>query len=325
MIAVQDYTSKEPLVSVIVVTYNSSNSIIETLDSIYQQSYLNIELIITDDYSKDNTNDRCQKWLEKNGNRFLQTKFISGPRNTGISMNCNRGLSACSGDWVKMIAGDDKIEKNCLKSNVDFVKKSKQICVVISQYEMYKDKFISENLIGIRPPENLLPFFEMKVEDQYDEMIINSYALILGLFIKRDVLTKLGGFDERFKNIEDLPILIKLLENGHKFYFLKKVTAYYRISSSSISSQRSINYKFMLSDLFKIYLKLRRPRLTFSYKMHYDLHFIGEYMNTYIFRYWNFEFGQKISRMLLQLSPIQHKIRLKARNNFNNSNKTKFK
>ena len=62
--------SSNPLVSV-VVTYNSSATVLETLDSIKNQTYKNIELIITDDFSKDDTVALCQSWVDTNKERFL--------------------------------------------------------------------------------------------------------------------------------------------------------------------------------------------------------------------------------------------------------------
>ena len=56
----------EPLVSICVITYNSSKTVVETLESIKNQSYSNIELVVSDDCSPDNTVELVQQWLEKN-------------------------------------------------------------------------------------------------------------------------------------------------------------------------------------------------------------------------------------------------------------------
>ena len=59
-----------PLVSAVIITYNSAKYVIETLDSIKAQTYQNIELIVSDDCSTDETTTLVKEWLEKNGNRF---------------------------------------------------------------------------------------------------------------------------------------------------------------------------------------------------------------------------------------------------------------
>lgn len=83
---------REPLVSVVVVIYNSSQTVIETLESIKAQTYKNIELVISDDDSKDTSVEICKKWVEKNKNRFVRTKIITHTPNTGTSANMNREI-----------------------------------------------------------------------------------------------------------------------------------------------------------------------------------------------------------------------------------------
>ena len=71
----------EPLVSILVVTYNSSKTIEETLESAKNQTYGPIEVIISDDHSTDDTVEICEKWIEKNENRFTNSKVISASEN----------------------------------------------------------------------------------------------------------------------------------------------------------------------------------------------------------------------------------------------------
>ena len=87
-----------PLVSVVVITYNSSKYILECLDSIYNQTYQKIELIISDDCSKDNTVEICRDWLAVNDDRFLGTNLVLSEINTGVSANCNRGVHVSHGE-----------------------------------------------------------------------------------------------------------------------------------------------------------------------------------------------------------------------------------
>ena len=79
--------NNQPLVSVPVITYNSSKFVLETLESIKAQTYQNIELIISDDCSTDNTVELCQKWVEENKERFVRTQIITSDLNTGVSAN----------------------------------------------------------------------------------------------------------------------------------------------------------------------------------------------------------------------------------------------
>ena len=81
------------LVTVLVVSYQSEKFIIETLNSVFCQSYPNIELIISDDCSDDNSFQIASDWLKINSTRFVQSKLIKSEKNLGTSANINRGLS----------------------------------------------------------------------------------------------------------------------------------------------------------------------------------------------------------------------------------------
>ena len=109
-----DTLEKQPLVSIIVITYNSSKYVLETLESAKAQTYQNIELIVSDDCSIDNTVEICREWIENNKERFVRTELITAEKNTGIPANCNRGVKAAQGEWVKLIAGDDILYNNCI-------------------------------------------------------------------------------------------------------------------------------------------------------------------------------------------------------------------
>ena len=111
--------NNQPLVSVLVITYNSAKFVLETLESIKAQTYQNIELIISDDCSTDNIVELCQKWVEENKERFVRTQIITSDLNTGVSANGNRGRDACQGEWIKGIAGDDLLMPNCVEDCVE--------------------------------------------------------------------------------------------------------------------------------------------------------------------------------------------------------------
>ena len=116
--------NNNPLVTVAIVTYNSAKYIEDALESVKNQTYKNIELIISDDASEDNTVEICRNWISKHKANFYAVKIITVEKNTGIPANFNRALNSASGEWIKFVAGDDIIYPDCIKDNIEFVKKN---------------------------------------------------------------------------------------------------------------------------------------------------------------------------------------------------------
>lgn len=85
---------QQPLVFIIVFTYNSSKYLLETLESAKAKTYRNIELIVSDDCLTDDTVKLCKKWIDNNRTRFVRAELIITDTNTGIAANCDRRLKS---------------------------------------------------------------------------------------------------------------------------------------------------------------------------------------------------------------------------------------
>lgn len=236
-----------PLVSVTVITYNSGKTVIETLDSIKEQTYQNIELIISDDCSKDNTIQLCKEWLKENESRFVRTVLIESEKNTGICANGNRALWECRGEWNKGIAGDDIFLPNCVQDFVEFVCEHTEAKWVSSYARTYAKYFKEENCTKrfVAPP---MDFFSLSAEEQLVRMGSWNIFVAASNFFETAMLKEIGGYDESY-SFEDYPLFITLLERGRKCYFLDKETCCYRIHDSVFNSNKQLfNYKFLLQS-----------------------------------------------------------------------------
>lgn len=233
----------KPLVSCTVLSYNSAKTIVETLNSIAGQTYGKIELIISDDCSKDNTVEICRQWIEQNNPRFVRIELLTVPRNTGVCANANRSLAACQGEWTKGIAADDILLPNCIKDFVEFVQGHPEAKWVSSYMQTYNDEFNPSNLISEKSVSRR-PFFELSVKEQLKQMTLWNLIAAPSLFYNVKMLRSVGGFDSEY-SFEDYPTFLTLLENGYKCYFMDKVTVGYRVHESiSNSHGKLFNYKF---------------------------------------------------------------------------------
>lgn len=240
-----------PLVSCTVLSYNSAGTIEETLDSVKNQTYSNLELIISDDCSTDSTVEIAEKWLENNEGRFVRVVLLTTSNNTGVCENCNRALNACQGVWQKGIAADDILLPNCISDFVSFVNDNKDARWVSSYIRVYDEVFEDGHCLN-ELAVSRLSFFELNAEEQLKDITQRNVINACSLFYEIKMIRELGGYDASF-SFEDYPFYVKTLENGYKCFFMPKETVGYRVHTSiSHSSGQLFNYKFCVeSRLFK--------------------------------------------------------------------------
>ncbi len=235
-------------VSVMVVTYNSANTIIETLTSILEQSIggRNIELIISDDCSQDNTLDVVKDWIKLHRHEFFDIKFLTKNKNEGVSANCNAGWKICTGTWIKSIGGDDLLLKDCLADYMCFVSKNEGCSAVFSYMEWFG------NIKKITPEPYNLRFFKLSASKQYEYLMFKSFNIAPTSFLKKSALENVGFANQQYTLIEDLPLWLKLTKNGYKLHFMPKLTVRYRIQSSTSKHKKRYINKMFLNQLIKI-------------------------------------------------------------------------
>lgn len=234
------------LVSIQVITYNSAQTVVETLNSIKAQTYPYIELIISDDCSTDNTVEICHEWVEMNKERFIRAEILTIEKNTGVSANCNRVEDASLGNWAKIIAGDDVLMPNCVQDCIDYTKEHPDTIYLFGKCRAFgveeeRCKAIENNFD--------YSFFSLTHEEQLYYLLTESNCIPAATaFYHRERVRALGvRNDERIPNMEDWPKWINLLKAGVHFEFLDKVTVKYRVSENSLSTRRSYSPTFAKS------------------------------------------------------------------------------
>lgn len=248
-----------PLVSVFVACYNHEKYVKETIESIINQTYKNIELIVIDDGSKDNSPKVIQELAEKYGFTFIHrpNKGLSATLNEGIKLSNGKYFCACASDDIYMF---DKIEKqvefmeNTFECNiagvcgyVDLIKKGKVI-------KSSKKKYIMEKYT-------------------FQDILKHKFYLPAPTsFFRTDILINVGGFDED-TSLEDWAIYLKLSYNGFSLIRLPHLMTYYRQHESNYSNdiknmdsaRKKLLSKYKMSDGFK----LANKRLEFITAIHY--------------------------------------------------------
>lgn len=244
-----------PLVSICIITYNSADFVLETLNSAKDQSYHNIELIISDDASTDSTIELCKNWLKENGGFFVRTQLITVDQNTGIPANCNRALTASYGKWIKVIAGDDILLKDCISYNMEYIRNNSETQILFSAMR----PFLVENgeKKFFEPVKLSNYFLDLSADQQFVEIIFGKMQGVAPTsFIAKELFEKLNYYDEEFKLAEDYPFWLKCTANQHRFVSMDKLTVLYRLHNKSTAVTKVLN-GVMFRDrmmIFKQYL-----------------------------------------------------------------------
>ena len=243
-----------PLVSVAVITYNSSKYVLETLESIKAQTYKNIELIISDDCSTDNTLQICKEWIEKNKARFVRTQIVTVEKNTGVSANCNRAEDACEAEWVKLIAGDDMLLPNCITDFMEYVQTHDDVVYVFGKVK-YLGKQL-ENEIDYR-------FYQSNsIEEQLRKVVVGTFIPACTCFYNKIKSTKEGlKYDEKIPMFEDTPKWINAIKKGFLLRLVDKYVCVYRVGHNESLSSGNLHYQSFMRSKRLVYFYYLYPEL----------------------------------------------------------------
>lgn len=241
------------LVSIIVITYNSAQYVLETLDSAKSQTYQNIELIVTDDCSSDDTVALCEQWIKENQERFVKTSVITTPKNTGIPANCNRGVRNAIGEWIKIIAGDDLLLERCIEINLNYCNTKNVNLLMTENYEFYDSFKLGDNNLKCTIP---LEFIKLKdVESQFLFFLKGGYLSGSAFFINIIFLKKVGLFDEDYKLVEDRPLLLKMTSERYYISILNQATVAHRRHEAALTAIRKD--KLIPGYLIQVYYAIK--------------------------------------------------------------------
>jgi len=210
-------TSSNALVSVLLSTYNSEESIGESIDSLLSQTYKNLEILISDDGSTDSTKEICKKFQLKD-ERVL---FSSNKKNIGLTKSLNNLAQKASGSLIARHDADDISLPYRIEEQIQFMKKKKLDAVTTRSLVKQNNK--KRPGISFYIPDKLL--------------INRKNPFIHGtLIIKKNVFQEIGYYDERFYFAQDYKLFYDLLNNGYKVRTLNKAL-YILNTENNISSE----------------------------------------------------------------------------------------
>lgn len=231
---------EKDLVSIIVPIYNTSNYLYELIKSIQKQKYKNLEIILIDDGSTDNSREICEKFGKKD-NRVL---FFS-KENEGVSIARNFGLDKAKGKYIFFADSDDILDENCILNFISEIKDYDLICA--GYYEMFKNKIIEKKITNAKG--------EIEKDDFLKGVLNNNNikGFLWNKFFRKDIIDKFNiKFEENINFLEDTLFVCNYIKYCNKICMIPSTLYYYRMRKSSI-----VNSSKNIESVNNIYIKLK--------------------------------------------------------------------
>jgi glycosyltransferase involved in cell wall biosynthesis len=210
----------EPLVSVVIPTYNRANEIGPTLESIIAQTYPQWEAIIVDDGSTDNTAEVVNQFIAKDA----RIHFIRHEHNRGGQAARNTGIKAAKGEWIAFLDSDDRWLPESLSLRLA-VAEREDVSVVHSAGYLQKEG------------EELKPYYIPTWSGRiYHKVLTREGPMFQALLVKKEALEKIGYLDENIRAFQEWDTSIRLAKH-YEFGFEPQPTFIYDLRSSDAISR----------------------------------------------------------------------------------------
>ena len=187
----------EPILfSIIIPTYNRADLIMETLETVFDQTYPHYEAIVVDNCSTDHTEQLLKPLAETN-----KIKYIRHDRNYERSKSRNTGMCAAEGDFLTFLDSDDFMYKDCLNDAANYIYKNPDIKFFQNLYELVNNK--KERIYSYKFPS---------LRNQYRALANGNFVSCIGGFLHRDIYKEIH-FMEDMKMIgsEDYDVWFKVM------------------------------------------------------------------------------------------------------------------
>ena len=224
---------KKPLVSIITASLNSEKTIEQTIQSVLNQTYKNIQYIIIDGLSTDRTNDVVAKYRK-------EIDIHISEKDNGLYHAFNKGISLAKGEIIGILNSDDFYDTNSIDK-------------VVSAYETYGDKKIYFGNMGLIDEKSNLTGTRIINHNSYFFMRSGQSIPHPTVFVPKKIYTKFGVFDTSYKIAADYDLLFRyLFVNKIKYIYIESTLTFFRVGgvSSNFFPLAFENYKIRVNNNF---------------------------------------------------------------------------
>ncbi|MCE2994904.1 MAG: glycosyltransferase family 2 protein [Cyclobacteriaceae bacterium] len=190
---------KQPLVTVMCLCYNHAQFVREAIESVFQQTYQPIELIVMDDGSTDNSAQVIEQCLQGRAD----VTFVRHEVNQGYTKTLNEAVALSKGEWLIDLAADDVLLPQRVEEGIRLATERKECSIHFSDAEIIdtKGQFL-------RKHSDRFPHASIPQGDIYCSLINRYFLLSPTLMFRKEVIERIGGYDENMA-FEDFDFLMR--------------------------------------------------------------------------------------------------------------------
>lgn len=214
---------QKTLVSIITVCWNSEKYIRDTIESVLNQTYKNIQYIIIDGKSTDKTLSIIDEYKERFGDRLT----LVSEKDSGIYNAMNKGLALVKGELVGIINSDDYYE-------LDAVEK------MVEQYKLHGSGVYYGYVRSLKDEK------EYSVDRKNASFLKNVMIHHPGCFVSEDLYKKYGFFDENYRIVADYDLMLRLYKQDVAFFSVNSIISNFRLGGTSDSLKTNLERRKLL-------------------------------------------------------------------------------
>lgn len=195
------------MVSVIIPCYNYGHLIAETIESLQQQTYPDIEIIVINDGSKDNTEEIVKSISQKDS----RVQCYSFP-NTGLGSSRNRGLEIAKGNYIQFLDADDLLEKRKFEWQVKFFEENPGVDIVYGSVRYFTEEPYNpadRKLTYWGPDKEWMPKLTGNGHSFMPQVFKGNFSHLSSPLFKRAIVEKVGLFDNEISAVADYHFLLR--------------------------------------------------------------------------------------------------------------------
>lgn len=255
-------------VSIIVLCYNHEKYIIDTLNSIIDQSYNDIEILINDDCSSDNSWNILMSYKHKLEEKFQNVIIQKSDENLGITKSLNNMIRIAKGDIIKSIAGDDYFDPKYIERVVEMFT-NKIDAVMTNAYVVFEESTYNNPQI-MKKVYNYIP--DLRKEGLFDRIFSHNFICAPSIALTQEVFEKNGLYDEKLP-VEDLEFWLRATkENNFSIAYIEDPLIYYRKSLNSMTSiVKNEHYESKKIVMYSSSLQARKKYEAYLPKIKYKI------------------------------------------------------